>query len=96
MDYLGSLEQAQSPKEIKKIITQIHGSLGEITTGYRKQMLKNRQRHSALHKDYYGDTRKLPSLDETMTTPKSEEEYNALPSGAEYIDPDDGKTYRKP
>lgn len=26
----------------------------------------------------------------------TEAEYNALPSGAEYIDPDDGKRYRKP
>lgn len=29
-------------------------------------------------------------------TPKTDEEYNALPSGALFVDPDDGKTYRKP
>jgi len=29
-------------------------------------------------------------------TPKTDDEYNALPSGALFIDPDDGKTYRKP
>jgi len=28
--------------------------------------------------------------------PKSDAEYAALPSGTKYIDPDDGKTYRKP
>lgn len=28
--------------------------------------------------------------------PQTEAEYNALPSGALFIDPDDGKTYRKP
>jgi hypothetical protein len=28
--------------------------------------------------------------------PKTQEEYNALPKGATFIDPDDGKTYRKP
>lgn len=28
--------------------------------------------------------------------PKTDDEYNALPSGALFIDPDDGKTYRKP
>ncbi len=29
-------------------------------------------------------------------SPQTEEEYNALPSGSLFIDPDDGKTYRKP
>jgi hypothetical protein len=28
--------------------------------------------------------------------PKTQEEYNALPKGATFIDPEDGKTYRKP
>ncbi len=28
--------------------------------------------------------------------PKSQEEYDALPSGTLFVDPDDGKTYRKP
>lgn len=28
--------------------------------------------------------------------PTSEEDYNALPSGSLFVDPDDGKTYRKP
>ena len=28
--------------------------------------------------------------------PQTDEEYNALPSGALFIDPEDGKTYRKP
>lgn len=32
----------------------------------------------------------------TTARPQSEAEYNALPSGAMFIDPDDGKTYRKP
>lgn len=31
-----------------------------------------------------------------MASPTTEEEYNALPSGTTYIDPDDGKKYRKP
>lgn len=33
---------------------------------------------------------------EDMAKPMSEADYNALPSGAIYIDPDDGKQYRKP
>jgi hypothetical protein len=28
--------------------------------------------------------------------PQSQEEFDALPSGAVYIDPDDGILYRKP
>lgn len=32
----------------------------------------------------------------TTARPQSEAEYNALPKGALFIDPDDGKTYRKP
>jgi hypothetical protein len=31
-----------------------------------------------------------------IATPQTDEEYNALPSGALFIDPDDGKQYRKP
>ena len=37
-----------------------------------------------------------PQAPSGITTPTTEEEYNALPSGALFIDPDDGKTYRKP
>jgi len=33
---------------------------------------------------------------ETLFRPQTEEEFNQLPSGSIYIDPDDGKRYRKP
>lgn len=33
---------------------------------------------------------------ETVYRPQTEEEFNKLPSGALYVDPDDGKKYRKP
>lgn len=33
---------------------------------------------------------------DTIYTPKTEEEYAKVPSGAIFIDPDDGKKYRKP
>lgn len=36
-----------------------------------------------------------PAAD-AVPTPKSKSEYDALPKGAVYIDPDDGKRYRKP
>lgn len=32
----------------------------------------------------------------SLPTPQTEAEFNALPSGTQYIDPDDGQTYRKP
>lgn len=31
-----------------------------------------------------------------VATPQTDAEYNALPSGALFVDPDDGQTYRKP
>jgi hypothetical protein len=34
--------------------------------------------------------------DGAAAKPTTDEEYNALPSGSLFIDPDDGKTYRKP
>jgi hypothetical protein len=34
--------------------------------------------------------------DEAPAQPQTEADYNALPSGSLFIDPDDGKTYRKP
>lgn len=34
--------------------------------------------------------------DAAPAQPQTEAEYNALPSGALFVDPDDGKTYRKP
>ena len=36
-----------------------------------------------------------PGGDE-IARPQTEADYNALPSGAMFVDPDDGKTYRKP
>jgi hypothetical protein len=35
-------------------------------------------------------------ITETVYSPKTEEEYARVPSGAIFIDPDDGKKYRKP
>lgn len=37
-----------------------------------------------------------PETQAAVAAPTSEEEYNALPTGAVYIDPEDGKKYRKP
>ena len=47
---------------------------------------------------YVESKKKTPSQGRarSLARPKTETEFNALPSGAEYIDPDDGKPYRKP
>lgn len=37
-----------------------------------------------------------PETEPAVAAPMSDDEYNALPSGTVYIDPDDGKKYRKP
>jgi hypothetical protein len=37
-----------------------------------------------------------PAAGGRVASPKTDEEYNALPSGAVFIDPADGKQYRKP
>lgn len=38
----------------------------------------------------------IPDAAAQVATPQTEADYNALPSGAMFVDPDDGKTYRKP
>jgi hypothetical protein len=42
------------------------------------------------------DAPKFKSPLKKLPTPLTEDDYNNLKSGAEYIDPDDGKKYRKP
>ncbi len=37
-----------------------------------------------------------PAQSGAPASPQTEEEYNALPSGSLFVDPDDGQTYRKP
>jgi hypothetical protein len=41
-------------------------------------------------------TNAAPQPAQNIARPSTEEEFNALPSGAMFIDPDDGKQYRKP
>jgi len=43
-----------------------------------------------------GQNYELPSQAETLYTPQTDDDFKKLPSGAIYIDPDDGKKYRKP
>jgi len=45
----------------------------------------------------FASTEQPPAAEaQAMSNPQTEADYNALPSGSIYIDPDDGKQYRKP
>ena len=43
----------------------------------------------------FADAAKAPASTEHFT-PKTQEDFAAIPPGSTYIDPDDGKVYRKP
>ncbi|MVS97887.1 hypothetical protein [Devosia marina] len=46
--------------------------------------------------DAIGGARPAPSSGNVLPTPQTQADFDALPPGALYIDPDDGKQYRKP
>jgi hypothetical protein len=45
--------------------------------------------------DYSRDTEGGAASSGSVARPKTDAEFNALPRGTRYIDPDDGKEYRK-
>jgi len=47
------------------------------------------------NQDYSRDTEGGAASSASVARPKTDAEFNALPRGARYIDPDDGKEYRK-
>lgn len=72
--------------------------LGESLLRVRDILLKERKQHKKAFKEYMGE---IPETGEpankNASSPliRSQEEYDALPSGATYME-DDGKVYRKP
>lgn len=76
----GSLDQSQSKQ-------QLTDNLNRLWNEYQK----------VIHGEGNFERRPLSfeAQDETPT-PQTQEEFDALAPGAEYIDPDDGKRYRKP
>lgn len=73
----------------------------EEQKGTRDMLLKKLERYASPEEVYtrvYGvGERKEPLVRSgNFPTPQTQAEFDALPAGAEYIDPDDGKLYRKP
>lgn len=72
----------------------------ETFGGYAKVLQKAKDEAATRYNEYdslYDDKPTTPqSQANSVARPTTEAEYNALPSGAVFIDPDDGKQYRKP
>lgn len=82
-----ALSQKQSPDQLRANLKKYQ----EI----RKNALKNVK--DAYVRDYGQLPPDLEKPDpNAIASPQSDDDYNALPSGAIFIDPDDGKKYRKP
>lgn len=78
-----ALSQSQDTETFKKRMQELIDQIDSSTEAV-----------SSAYRQTYGED---PTVkEETVSTPQTEEEFNALPSGSEYIDPDDGKKYRKP
>lgn len=69
---------------------------GDITWQEADKKIRELPNPYDLFKEFQKQGTKGGGKDSAPAQPKSDEEYNALPSGALFVDPDDGKTYRKP
>lgn len=83
---LAALEQSQSPQAFKenlqRIVDYANQAKGRLNTAYQQA---------------YGGSKATPQASATQhPTPRTQADFDALPSGSLYVDPDDGKTYRKP
>jgi hypothetical protein len=77
----GALEQSQTKDQFKKNLDRV-----------KKQVRKSWDRVEKAYELDYG----IPYQGDAIPTPETQEEFDALPSGSVYIDPDDGHRYRKP
>lgn len=62
----------------------------------KEEYLQSLKGRSGRNKAQSETTAEAAALDNQISAPKTQEEYESLPSGALFVDPDDGKTYRKP
>lgn len=81
---IGNLEQSQGSQQLIDNLKRVKNAYLDI-----------------IHGEGNGPAREQLSFDTAPAAdgparPTTDEEYNALPSGELFIDPDDGKTYRKP
>lgn len=94
LENLKYLKGAMSDKDVKFI----QEASTALDLGGKMEAL-NRELNK-MYKSVTGGTQQTPQEPITQpggyAQPQTQEEYDALPSGALFIDPDDGKTYRKP
>ena len=97
LENLKYLKGAMSDKDVKFIqeastALDLGGSMKALDRELEK-MYKSATSSSSIPQA----TSKQTSIQSTGTpTPQTQDEYDSLPSGTIYIDPDDGKRYRKP
>lgn len=85
----GNFDQMQSGAKAREVFSYTAEAMrkakAEAATRYNE--------YDSLYDDKPAQRSQQPAQ---VARPTSEAEYNALPSGAVFIDPDDGKQYRKP
>lgn len=81
-----ALTQKQSPDQLKENLRKYQQ--------IRTNALQNVK--DAYLRDYGTLPPDLQNTSDVSTTPQTQADFDALPSGTIYIDPDDGKKYRKP
>lgn len=67
-----------------------------ITPAEGRKRLRELPNPLSEYRDAVKGFKESPKNDSGISRPKTDAEFNALPSGALYIDPEDNKTYRKP
>ena len=60
--YMGELNQASKPADIKRIMIKIYNQLERTKTKYHEKMADNREKYVNLHKGQYGRGSPLPSF----------------------------------
>lgn len=94
LENLKYLKGAMSDKDVKFIqeassALDLGGSLEALDRELNKM-------YKSATSSFPGNSQSSMNQSIGVTTPQTQAEYDALPSGAIYIDPDDGKRYRKP
>ncbi len=67
-----------------------------ITPAEGRKRLRELPNPLSTYRDAVKGFKEAPKNSSGISRPKSDADFNALPSGALYVDPDDNKTYRKP
>lgn len=87
---LSLINNAQTPEQLQSVIATLH----EDIEGQKRASL---DQLDLIHQRMQQFGSSGPKASSTQhPSPTTQAEYDALPSGSTYVDPDDGRTYRKP